>query len=374
MSGPYGIDGDRPHFSPGLDPLRRRPRNEPDRATASPNPVDVATVTAPGSEPVTLVAPGGTTVTETSATQAAVPDTEEVYIAKTIALFEKLFGVPFTDKNGFGDWLRAEIKANHGEIRMFDSGFFGGRTSLKQALAQAIYGSKSTIGDKVTDAGLDYFFGDQNGALGKEDTMSLATLIDRLKFMVPVFQAQEAGEGENAIQLLRTKHIVLVDFSKDYLEHADFKALKDDDTFKKIITAFFQKYQSINDPKAKKIKELAIKILGEGEWNGKIEDREIRQLIFAAFWGNYKTRLVQADIEIPYEELEKGTKVDGKAYTGAELTDAMFRGVFMDYLFSPTHDLPVMQGEKLTPKIILDAAARRDAMPPPPVAAVAVPK
>lgn len=350
-------------------------RKRTDGPEASPtDPVDTVVLTAPGNGNATVIKPGGPTVSETSATQAAVADTEEVYIAKTIALFEKLFGVPFTDKNGFGEWLRAEIKANRGEIRMFDSGFFDRRTSLKQALAQAIYNSKSTIGDKVTDAGLDYFFGDQNGALGEEDTMSLATLIDRLEFMVPVFQAQTSGGGENAIQLLRTKHIVLVDYSRDYLEHANFKALKNDEQFKSLIRLLYTSYQFSDDPKAKKIKELAIKILGEGEWNGKIEDRETRQLIFAALWGHFKSRLSQADIEIPYKELEKGAKVDGKAYTGAELTDAMFRGVFMDYLFSPTHDLPVMQGEKLTPKIILDAAARRDAMSPPPVDAVAVPK
>ncbi|HTY12554.1 MAG TPA: hypothetical protein VMD02_00035 [Candidatus Omnitrophota bacterium] len=244
-------------------------------------------------------------------------------------LMTRLFGVEFYDgKGGLGEYLRT-----HDRIIVHSPEF-------KEKLAQWL----GIPENMITDKGLDYFFGDQNGKLDGKDEMELPDLIDRLEFLGPIFTAMRAGGGDSAVQCLRTEDIVLYGGDRGggaALAGVDFAELfraKDQLFFECMRIAATVIYQSPGSTDADKTQAENILMFLDGKgsnWFGEVPD-SMKPLLHSAYWGKFRRATYR--MELPYDALIKkpGLKTD------------LFNGLFLDFIAGHsdkdpakiTHDLP----------------------------------
>ena len=298
------------------------------RAAVTPKPAD----TPPAKSPTTVATADTATISGTS--QIAPKPTSDTMVVEADApkdpdqqicgQMSQLFGVDFYDgKGGLGEYLRAHPKG----IDIHSPEF-------KAKLAKWL----GIPEDLITDKALDYFFGNQDGKLDKKDFITKAQLIDRLKFLVPIFAAMREAGGDTAIQYLRAEDIITYDYKPEYLAGVNFEELykAKDPLFMECIKIAAKAY--INSPGATtEGKQKAMSILGYGEdWKGEVPD-ELKPYLHAAYYGKFRAATYK--IDLPYESLKKTPG----------LKDAFFKGVFLDFVdghSAPnnptkiTHDVP----------------------------------
>jgi hypothetical protein len=267
-------------------------------------------------------------------------------------LLSQLFNSNFIDTNGIRNWLKSHINES-GEI-LIDKSF-------RELLAREI----GIEEDWITDAALNYFFGNQSqdGKLNGEDATTLSKLINQLEFLVPIFTAQAEAGGTTAVQMLRADDILIIDFDQyaPVLDGIDFAALykSRDPLFLNCLEAAIDAYLSspnATDDGKEEVRKIKLALQGYGEWDGKIPD-ELRRLLLAAYWGNFRETLAAHEIDLPLKLLRENE----------ERRADLFAGIFLNYVAGHsdaehptaiTHDLP----KKITEtEIDYQAMLRREA-------------
>lgn len=232
--------------------------------------------------------------------------------ARFYQLMTKLFG-----GNIFSErlilWVQDQIRTN-GKLDFHDDSF-------REMLAEELKIPESMI----SDAGLDYFFGDQSGELNEADAMSLSRVIDRLEFLVPIYQGQAAVGGSNATQTLRADTIMLMSFESDCLDGIDFAALREsgDPLFEICMQAAAQAY--LNSADATEAGKKAVQAYYYGQTDKLPE--ELMDLLFSNYWSAFKAELgnraaANGTQALPIELLNEDT----------ELRQQFLNGIFLDFV------------------------------------------
>jgi len=314
--------------------------------------IDTTDIAAISDEAAALV-PNSTPETESAGATAPDETADLDPYTRIRNLLFQLFGKFFIDADGLRTWLKSHLNES-GEIVIDDS--------FREMLADEI----GIDEDWITDAALDYFFGNQDRKLDAGDTITFSMLIDRLEFLVPVFTAQAEAGGTTAVQMLRTDDILIIDFDQyvSVLDGVDFAALHrtQDPLFTTCFDAAVQAYMSspdpnISDEERSAVSELYYKLKDENyQWDGEVP-AGLRRLLLAAYWGNFREALAAHKIDLPIELLQESEDV----------REDLFAGIFLNYVaghsdtehpMAITHDLP---DEITAEEIDYQAMQRREA-------------
>lgn len=332
------------------------------------------------------------------------PASEEALIQEISDLFKTLCGGTFRygdGGNSFSDYIRRELREHNGKL-VVDAEF-------KARLIKEIYNVKFGFllsGEYVTDKALDWVFGNGDGRLTGTDTLSLVELKNILVARNEEFEARYNSGGLTFPQFLRSDVIyerretdpkfhqacsrLYSAGDKDFLEYAQnsirafLSSHRDgmDETEKVKWMKLFASVKAKADGQTTLMDESPVPSSWDGLFSGFSEEEiaNIEGLMIGIYSDHFPRALRHDGFELPTRQLQGERSRRKAAYDPKVLTEALYNGMFLDYVSGrdinkpAQHDLPEKPKSdvrrklfewfgityKITPEDILHAASTRE--------------